>query len=363
MALSKIVLYIDTMCYGGAQRVMANLTEYFIKRGIDVVLVNDFKLPTETKQYIVNEKVKRYYLRDSLYGNLVIKNFERMYALRRIIKNEMPDIVLSFLGRPNKRMLLSTIGLKTKKIVSVRNDPYREYGSTKTKKMIAGLLFLLADGYVFQTTDAMEYFNKSVMRKATIILNPVADSFFEVERKKEIHDIITVGRLSKQKNQRMLIDAYAQLVNTFPDEKLIIYGRGELQQELDSRICELNLKGKVVLAGESSNIPEVLSSAKLFVLSSDYEGMPNALMEALTVGVPCIAADCPCGGPRELIENNVNGLIFPCGDVESLVIAMKKVLQSSEYADSLSKKAQESAQKYKEGIVCTNWLEYLQSKL
>lgn len=363
MTLSKIVMYIDMMRYGGAQRVMANLADSFTKTGIDVVLVNDFRLPAETKQYEVNEKVQRYYLRDSLQGNPIIKNIERMYALRKLVKTEKPDIVLSFLGRPNKRMLLSTIGLKTKRVVSVRNDPYREYGSTTLKKMIAGWLFLLADGCVFQTADAMKYFNKTVARKSTIILNPVASSFFEVNRKQETHDIITVGRLNKQKNQRLLIDAYALLVDQVPDEKLLIYGSGELQQELENRIRELKLDGKVVLAGESSNIPEVLSSAKLFVLPSDYEGMPNALMEALTVGVPCIATDCPCGGPRELIENERNGQLFPCGDVEALVIAMKKVLRNSEYADSLSKKARENAQKYKEESVFTNWIEYLQSIL
>lgn len=126
--MKKILFYIDMMYRGGAQRVMANLIEYFTEQGYETVLVNDFVQNSDKAQYHLPAGLKRVYLRQNLGGNKIVKNIERITRLRKVIKEEQPDMVLSFLGRPNKRMLLSTVGMRVKKVVSVRNDPYREYG-------------------------------------------------------------------------------------------------------------------------------------------------------------------------------------------------------------------------------------------
>lgn len=113
--IKKIIMYIDMMAHGGAQRVMGNLADYFINQDIEIILVNDFKLDEKQIQYDVNPKVRREYLQKINYGNVIIKNIRRIMKLRSLIEQEEPDLVLSFLGRPNKRMLLATIGLDTKK--------------------------------------------------------------------------------------------------------------------------------------------------------------------------------------------------------------------------------------------------------
>lgn len=324
--MKKILFYIDMMYRGGAQRVMANLIEYFTEQGYETVLVNDFVQDSNKAQYHLPAGLKRVYLRQSLGGNKIVKNIERIVRLRKVIKEEQPDMVLSFLGRPNKRMLLSTMGMKVKKVVSVRNDPYREYGRGFFSMQFARQLFKLADGCVFQTKEAAEYFPKSVQKKSTIILNPVGEKFYSVKRSETLKNIITVGRMEPQKNQKLLIEAFSKIVKEFAEDNLIIYGEGPLRKELKNYIENLGLKGRVQLPGNVSNVEEVLAQAKIFVLPSDYEGMPNALMEAIAVGVPCISTDCPCGGPRMLISNEQEGKLVPCDNVSEMAKAIRELL-------------------------------------
>lgn len=355
--MKKIVMYIDSMCKGGAQRVMLNLAEYFLSKDISVVLVNDFAASAE-KEYEVPDGIKRVFLRASLKGNPLLKNLQRIIKLRDTIKAERPDIVLSFLGRPNMRMLVAAIGLKCKKVVSVRNDPRREYGASKIKQMTAGLLFHLADGCVFQTQEAAGYFPKKVSERSRIIPNPVAEAFYHIERAEEPRNIVSVGRLEKQKDHLLLIDAFALVADEFPEEDLIIYGEGSLRKTLEDEMITLGLEGRVSLPGETKNVAEELAKAKVFVLSSDFEGMPNALLEAMAVGLPCISTDCPCGGPREMIDHDRNGLIVECGNREELARAIRELLKDEAKRHGLAEGAKRKAMSYQAERVNEIWDNY-----
>ena len=165
--MKKIAFYIDNTGRGGAQRVMCNLTEYFCGKGFEVVFINDFQLDSVKPQYNVNSNVKRVFLQESKDAG----HF-RVLKLRRVLKNEKPEITISFMRRPNVRMLIATIGLGIKKYVSVRNDPNREYGSSLFWKLITNCLFLLATGCIFQTTDAERYFWKKNSQKVKSNLQP-----------------------------------------------------------------------------------------------------------------------------------------------------------------------------------------------
>lgn len=356
-------MYIDVMYRGGAQRVMANLAEYFDQQGIRVVLINDFIPKDDILVYDVPESVKHVYLRDKIDGNPLVKNIERMRTLRKTLKEEQPDVVLSFLGRPNLRMLIAAMGLKCKKIVSVRNDPNREYAASGVKKWAARQLFKTADGCVFQTHQAAEYFPQSVQKRAQIIMNPVGDTFYATERKAESKNVITVGRFAPQKNHKLLIEAFAQIADKFPEENLVIYGeatenKGSAQAELEKIIQDKNLENRVLLPGNTKAVAEKLAECKVFVLSSDYEGMPNALLEAMTVGAPVVSTDCPCGGPQEVIRNRENGILVPCGDADQLASAIASVLQDDAYAKQLGKAAKETAMQFRAEEVYAQWHRY-----
>lgn len=359
--ISKIVMYIDIMAHGGAQRVMGNLATFFVNDGVDVILVNDFELDEYEAHYSIDDRINRVYLQKKNEGKPLKKNILRITRLRKLIKMEKPDLVLSFLGRPNKRMLVATIGLKTKKIVSVRNDPNREYGSRTLNKWIAGILFNLADGCVFQTAEAQSYFPKSVIRKSSVIVNPVDNQFYLQERNGKDEDIISIGRLEPQKNNELLIRAFKKIEIDFPCEKLIFYGTGSKLNDLRRITDDLGIKDKVVFAGDTDDVLEKLKNCKLFVLSSNYEGMPNALMEAMASGTPCISTDCPCGGPKELISNGVSAILVPTNDVDKMSVAISELLQDKEKRHRIGENARIAAKRFQANRIYSVWRAYFES--
>ena len=169
-----------------------------------------------------------------------------------------------------------------------------------------------------------------------------------------------MGRLCEQKNHALLIDAFAKVSDKHPDVNLLIYGIGPLEDAIKEQISRLELSKRVLLMGLSQHSNEVLSSAKCFILSSDYEGMPNALLEALAVGVPSISTDCPCGGPRCIIENGVNGFLTPVGDTDATAKAMDRLLSDENLRKSFSAKAREMSGAYRTENVFSRWREFVE---
>ena len=352
-----IAFYINTLGNGGAERVISQLANYLSSIEYRVILITSYRVENE---YFICEQVERINIESEKDTRNVIKrNFSRIRAVRKICRREKVDVLISFMAEPNFRAVLACIGLPTKNIISIRSDPRREYGG-KIGHCIGKFLLPMADGCVFQTEDAKSWFPKRLQKKSTIIFNPLAKAFFEVERK-VVCNVVSICRLNKAKNLGMLIRAFQRLANKYPDQNLLIYGNGEMKQELQELIASCSLEQRVKLMGATTDVPTVLAGAGIFVLSSDYEGMPNALMEALAVGVPSVSTDCPCGGPRMLIEHGTNGLLVPVGDEEKLVEALDFLLSDQEFAAQIGKNAAQKArgQFYSEKI-CAQWVQYIE---
>lgn len=353
----KIAFYINDINGGGAERVMVNLANYLSEIGRDVIFVTSYRAANE---YKLSSKVKRLSIEDNKINQSRFKrNLSRVLALRKICKNEKPSVLVTFMAEPNFRGIIATLGLPVKTIVSVRNDPNKEYAG-KIGSFVGKCLLPLADGCVFQTKEAQEWFPERLQRKSTIIFNAVKEEFFHIERKPVAGEIITCGRLEAQKNHKLLIDAFAEVVKEHPYAKLKIYGEGSLRNALQEQINKLGLQDKTFLMGATNDVAKALQTADLFVLSSDYEGMPNALMEAMAAGVPCISTDCPCGGPRELITHKKNGILVSVGDVALMTEAMKSLLQNKEYCNRLGKAVKLRASNFKYDKILRVWKEYIQ---
>lgn len=347
----KILFYINVLGGGGAERVISVLANYFCESGCDVVLVNSYKLDNE---YIINKNIKRYYTDQNEYATFVARNVMRICNLRRIVKHESPDVIISFMAESNLRMLISTVFMKTKRVISVRNDPSKEYSNPLIRK-IAFFIFKLADGIIFQTQDAMRFFPENIRKKGIVIYNPIDEAFFDtycVGRR----DIVSVGRLTKQKNHALMINAF-KMISDKTTENLYIYGDGDLRQELEEQINNCNLGNRVFIEGFSNNIISKIHDARLFVLSSDYEGMPNSLMEAMALGIPCISTDCPCGGPRELFDGSAGCMLVPIDDAEELAIGMLKMLHQ-DYVES-SEAIHNHAKKFHPTLILQNWQHFI----
>ena len=350
--MKKIMLYINVIYGGGAERVMVNLAKYFSENGYDTTLVTSFR---STGEYPLAPTVRRLTLEETeIKQSRIKRNLSRIKKLRTLCKAEKPDILISFMEEPNFRAILATRGLPVKTLVSVRNDPNKEYAG-KLGWFVGKVLLPMADGCVFQTSDAQKWFPERLQKKSRIIYNAVKEDFYQVERTPVRGEIVTCGRLTEQKNHKLLINAFAEVQKIYPYATLKIYGEGALREELQDQINTLDLNEKVFLMGATNNVAKALQTADLFVLSSDYEGMPNALMEAMAAGVPCVSTDCPCGGPRELFGNLCVEDLVCCNEPKQLAQTMEKKLEQNDQSCMQRKRAEQ----FRPEKINYEWIKYI----
>ena len=256
------------------------------------------------------------------------------------------DATISMLQKPNQYNGL--VRWRDRRIMSERNDPSRkpieEFRDAKRS-------FARADYVVFQSVHVQKLFSEEIQAKSTIIRNPISVPCFADEIPE--HRIVTVGRYTEQKNHELLIRAFHSFHFSHPDYTLHLYGDGTLRGRLQEQINELQLQDAVFLEGFRDDIHEQIKSAKMFVLSSDYEGMSNALMEAMMMGLPCISTDCT--GSDELLEDGKTGLLVPCGDADALASAMNRVADDEELCRRLRDQAQLQSLDFELGRVVRNW--------
>lgn len=356
----RIACYIGTLSGGGAERVLSVLANNLSKRGHQVTMITDF---TTANEYPLEETVKRVDFDgvfDPTRTGRKLRALRRIFRLHRFCRQEKVDIVISFMRNSNFRGLLATRFLRTKNLISVRIDPKIGYRS-KAAAMLAKLLYPMADGCVFQTDEAQAWFAPHIQKKSRIIFNPVSDTFFKVTPSPmEGKRIVSCGRLDEQKRFDLLINAFDKLCDDFPEYKLEIYGVGKLQEKLQQQIDSLGRQDRIQLMGRSSDVPNAIKSASLFVLASDYEGLPNALMEAMVLHLPVISTDCGGGGARALVEDGVDGKIVPCDDVVALTAAIRDMLQNPELAKQMGEKAGQKAAGFCTEEVVAQWENYIQ---
>ena len=269
--------------------------------------------------------------------------------------------MISFLHRPSYRLLAVKPFLRgVPVIVSDRNDPEKEYASLKNR-LLMKLLYRRAEGFVFQTRRQKEYFTRKIQEKSVVIYNPVAPKFATSapDSGRDGKMLISYGRLTPQKNHRLLLEAFAEAAKERPGLRLKLFGEGPLRGDLEKLASELGIADRTELPGVSDHIEKELAGAGIFVLSSDYEGMPNALIEAMVAGLPAVSTDCPCGGPAELIEDGKNGLLVPVGDAAAMSEAIGRLADDPELAGRLAANARRLIEKTDENIIISRWEEYI----
>ena len=354
-----IALYISSMRKGGAERVIANLAQYLDEKGYHVVLVTTHKVEIE---YEVPETVKRILSEPDeceLQSGRIRNFLTRFRKLRRIWKEEKPDVIVSFIGKNNIMAILTSLGMGIPVAVSVRGEPGEEYYNGLLR-FLARNLFRLADGVILQTKRCMEFFPKGVRKKAIILKNPVNPVFFrEPYRGEREKTIVAVGRVDENKNHEMLIRAFAGIADEFPEYRLIIYGDGDKRSDLLKLTRELKLEDRISLPGNIDNVADAIYKTRVFVLSSNTEGMPNTLIEAMISGLTVVSTDCPCGGPAELIVHGVNGLLSPVKDVNAMKENLQYVLNDLHRADEMAHEASKTSDIYDVNKVYLEWERYL----
>ncbi|HOP11171.1 MAG TPA: glycosyltransferase family 4 protein [Oscillospiraceae bacterium] len=373
----RVLLYINSLSNGGAERVMSVLANGLNAHGHDIVLItdyyrgNEYQIPDSVERIVLVGKFEErppgmsrsrsiFNIRNlRLLFEIIHRNNSSIKKLRTLCIERKFDVLISFLPKNNFRALLAVRRLKIKNLISVRNDPGKIFKSLWLRRLVK-LLYRFTDGCVFQTEEQKNRFPVQKLKNFRIIPNPVSDVFYQTERAESGHkDIVAVGRLEPQKNFPMLIRAFARIADDFPNENLVIYGKGKLKEELAELAKKIGLSDRIRFPGNVPDIAEKIKNARLFVLSSDWEGLPNALMESMAIGLPVIATDCAGGGARALIHDGVNGLLIPKGDEQALANAMRKLLESQALSDDLGEAAKQSAQAYRTDEIVARWEEYL----
>lgn len=322
--MRKISIITKAMTYGGAERVIAQLSNYFVSHSIACRIITTEKSEV---MYPLDEKIELVAV-GKKSNNKIIDRILRYKAVRKLVLSNKPDVVLTMPEDTGIYAILALIGTGIPVFVSERNNPWI-MPNVKITRLLRKVAYPFAKAIIFQTEMAKSFFPMHIQKKGIVLRNPVDASRIPTPytgKRKKVFS--AVGRLEPQKNFPLLIGAFSKFLECEKDYKLIIYGEGRERGNLENLIKQLNLEDSVLLPGRNKNILNVINDSAAFILSSNYEGMPNALLEAMCMGMPVISTDCPSGGPRELIRDGENGLLVQVNDMEAMTNAMKQIIKN-----------------------------------
>lgn len=367
----RITFLLASLGSGGAERVVSLLANKMVECGHKLEIVclkfNDIYYQTDSRVKV------------TLAMQETKNRLTELFWLRKYVKRQKPDVVIPFTEGVYCFTILSLLGTGIPIIASERLDPA---AMSPTRKLLKRLLLPYADWLVVQTQSIKAYFPKSIQKKTSIIYNPVVTEVFKSPNGLQIQSsnaassvqssntpmegmgqekqnrIISVGRLYPQKNQEMMIRAFAKVADEFPDWQLVIFGEGPLRAELEFLVSSFKLEGRVLLPGRTEHVIEELRKSKIFCMSSDYEGMSNSMIEAICVGLPIVTTDV--SGVKELVENVVNGFVIPCGDENKLSIAFEKLMNNRQLIKDFSKYSYAKRELFKIDSIVEQWEKLIQ---
>lgn len=355
--MKNIVFVLPTLGKGGAERVVSELANEMIERNYQISIL---LLDKNVVEYSLNAKINVEFLAyDPTLGSIK-RTWKRIGLLRRTIKKYDTDVVFSFLTSANILSCFACRGLRSRLIVSERSDP--SCNCSKKADKLRKFAYRYADGFVFQTKQAKAWFSKAIQNRSAVIKNPLNPKLPQI-RQTWHKEIVTASRLEKSKNIEMLIDAFAMLAEIDSTYKLKIFGNGSYEAQLKQYVEMKACKDNILFMGMDHDWHHQVLDASLFVLSSNYEGLSNSLMEALAIGLPCIATDDPNGGARSIIEHNTNGQLVPIKDIEALFHAMCHILNDNELKAHYSNNASNLKTSCSLSHICDEWLAFAEGRI
>ncbi len=350
----NILFFAGRIIYGGGEKVRNWLAKELVKAGHHVV----YATPRLDEDYITAlNKVGLSSVVEAVEYPFHIKKkrpIEYCKAISRLYKNNSIDLLIIFGGSLVEQVIARKLGVKI--LLSERfYNGFRPLPS----RILKHLQYRIADGYVFQTPEATRMYNRRATRIGCVIANPIIDQLPDPQFDNLRKEIVNTGRLCEQKDQATLIHAFNLFHKEHPDYKLIIYGSGNFKDKLLTLIDELGLTDCAQIISGLTDISRRINGASMFVLSSKAEGMPNALIEAMSMGVLSISTDCPAYGSRMLVENNVNAVLVPIGDVKKMAEEMSRLIEDESLANKIRHNAIAIRQRLNPEKTAMAWLDYI----
>lgn len=348
----RIVICSLILQFGGAERVISVLSKELCAyyENIEILLYYDREIC-----YEIDPSVKVTIIEKENHTQSKIRN---LFWIRSYLKKNA-DVVISFLAPLNMLILAALIGVRLHKIVADRSDPRRAPTRLILRK-VRDFLYYFANMVVVQTKSSYEYFPSKVQRKIEIIYNPTSvkkeDMGLALRTAKE-DVVVCVGRMIEVKNPFMVFHAFELFHRKFPSYRLIWYGEGEMREGMEKWIAERGLKDFIMMPGTTKEIAHQIASARMFVMTSNYEGMSNALIEAMSIGLPCVCTKV--SGATELIIDGKNGVLIDIGDVEGCSEAMMRIAEEEQYGKRLGENAIRLAEKLSKENILKKWIEII----
>lgn len=342
----KVIFVIVSMSGGGAERVISILANQFAKSGLDVCIV---MTAGDEVAYELDERIELRSMGGTSGGSLK-KRIQRVHNMRKVFKENRNSIIISFGPGTSFFTVVADLFLHHHLIMSERSDP-----AACGHPFLRNCVYAQAKNIVFQTKEAKGCFPSYIQKKGVVIANPISGNIPNVSMAQREKTIVAVGRLEKEKNYPMLLHAFAMFHESHPEYTLHIYGEGSLKQELQIIAKELQISQCVVWEGFCKDVLYRIKDAGMYVLSSDYEGVSNALLEAMAMRLPVIATDCPIGGSAFCIQNDRNGLLVPVGNEKCMASAMTELADNRQKAEMLAEEAAKAREMFSEQKVAAMW--------
>lgn len=343
----KLFFITSTLTSGGSERVMSILANELIEREHDISIICINK---HIVFYPINHLVSVLFVEEEIASKSIAK---KMKWLRNYVKSQRPDVVIPFMEAVYCVTLLALVGIHIPVISSERIDPRK---SPVIRNFLRRLFLPMTTHLVVQTEDIKSFYPSFIKKKTSIIYNPVVEDVFYSQSpfcNEKDNRLISVGKLDYQKNQQMMIRAFAKIQGLFPEWKLIIYGEGPLRTKLENLISSYRLQDKVVLPGRTESVIDEMRQSKVFCFSSNFEGMSNAMIEAICLGLPVVTTRV--SGVSELIEEEKNGFVVSCNDIDALADRMKRLMSDDDLRKTMSINNISKASMFKLDNIVNQW--------
>ena len=341
----KICFVTATLTSGGSERVMSLVANQLAVRGHEVEIVN---LNKHIVFYPIHQNVHLSFAEDEVGSSIIRK----ICWLRKHIKKEKPDVVIPFMEAVYCVTLLALIGVEVPVISSERIDPRK---SPFVRNILRRIFLPLTTHLVVQTKDIKAFYPKFIQKKTSIIYNPVSETVFQLQDEPKENVIISVGKIEEKKNQKLLINAFASIAEEFPEWRLVIYGEGRERESLESLVSSFKsqVSSRIQLPGRCETVIEEMNRAKVFAFSSDFEGMSNAILEAVCVGLPVVTTNV--SGAAELVKDGEGGFVVPIRDGKALADALRTILLDEKLREKMAQENKARAKEFKLDMIVDQW--------
>ncbi len=344
----KILFLIESISGGGLERRTVNLINQLSKnRNIEIDLITGVK---QRQEYAINKCIKRYtFLKSYILDDISL--------LKRFVIQKDVEVAIGMGIYASLLLCIVRFNADCKVIVVEANDPSHDQISWKSR-FLRKMVYWNADGYIFQTEEEKRYYSKKIQRKSIVIHNPIM-SDLPIRSENVKKEIVAMGRLEFQKDYPVLIKAFYAIHKIHPDYKLRIFGQGDKEKELKELSVQFGLEGSVVFEGFCLDVHQKIIDSDIYVLTSQFEGMPNSLLEAMAMGFPVVSTDCDGGGPKEIIRDGYNGYLVPVGDIVAIANKINYLIDNNSIKERMGKNALKIRKSHDSCQICSSWERYI----